>query len=143
VQRRQHDEIEDGCGDRSQDEEALEDRLVGAQVHEPRRDQEELHHHHREQEHDDETVGDVALHVGDGDLHRGDHREHDRDDDVLPRVGVGPHLARQQVGRRVRHAVGEVALGQVGLVAPLPFGHGAWPDLDVSVSHVVTSGAGR
>src|SRR3954471_24045824 len=41
VQRRQHDEIEQGCGDRTHDEEPLEHRLVGAQVHEPRRDQEE------------------------------------------------------------------------------------------------------
>ena len=56
------------AADRPEDEEPPEHRLVGAQVHVPRRDEEELHERHAEQQHDDEAVGDVALEVGDRDL---------------------------------------------------------------------------
>src|SRR5262245_35293921 len=52
VQGRQHDQIQGDRGDDADHEEAAEDRLVGPQVHVPRRDQRELDHREHQQEED-------------------------------------------------------------------------------------------
>ena len=53
------------AADAPEDEEAPEDRLVGAQVHVPRGDEEELHDAMTSSSSDDQPVGDRALEVRD------------------------------------------------------------------------------
>src|SRR5262249_12901602 len=125
VQGRQHDQVQGDRGDDPDYKEAAEDRLVGPQMHVPRRDQRELDHREHQQQDDDQPVGNLALEVVQPDLGRGGDHEDRRDRHVAVRAGVGTPLPRQhgdlRCGRSRRPRLGPFELG----AGQLLFGSGA------------------